>query len=335
MEERLTAIVSVSVGAAITLGAVSLANRCCWTASSGNRSCSVHATQHSPAQTSADPRRAGRGAGADVAGKFGLKRHTDSNREATGRTRALNPSPAPTRFVQDYIEDNEVAEQALDDWGRIVHERGGDVHPLTALQADGRFTGDAGLRLTVGVRRACLAAVVFAEDQYSACNALHLPRIVGDRPEWGKGTEEQRLQEEEAEAEAEQQLRQELEIEERIRAEVDARFNEWLVAERAENLYLDTIPQERQQHEKARIRQQVSHELDKRSGSGRSSVVPEAVAKMNVADFATTVLGLRVRVETSPAEFSVGPGRQVSHLVLEKPGDYVSYSSHRHQPELR
>jgi hypothetical protein len=233
-------------------------------------------------------------------------------------------------------EINEMAEQALDDWGRIVRERGGEMHPLTALQADGRFSGDVGLRLIVGVRQACLAAVTFAEDQYSACNTLHLPHIVGDRPAWGKGTEEQRLQEKEAEAEAEEQLRHELEIEERIRAEVEVRFNEWIVAERAENLYLDTIPQERQQHEKARIRQQVSHELNKRGGSGGSAGVPEAVAKMNVADFATNVLGLRARMETSPAEFDVGTERQVSHLVLEKPGGYVSYSSRNHQcRELR
>lgn len=175
----------------------------------------------------------------------------------------------------------------------------------------------------VGVRKACLAAVAFAEDEYSTASALHLPRIVGDRPAWAEGDDEEEQRQQEAEAEA-QQLRQDLE--ERIEAEVEVRFNEWMVEERAENLYLDTIPQERQQREKAQIRQQVSQQLRQRScAGGGSAVVPEAVAKVAVADFAVAVLGLRVRMERSAA----GPigQQQVSHLVLEKPSGYASYSS--------
>lgn len=184
------------------------------------------------------------------------------------------------------------------------------------------------------MRKACLAAVAFAEDEYSTASALHLPRIVGDRPAWAKEIDEEDQRQQEAEV-AEELLRQKLEVdlEERIHAEVEVRFNEWLVDERAENLYLDTIPQERQQREKAHIRQQVSQELHRRSSvGGDNPVVPEAVAKTSVADFAVTVLGLRVRMERSAAGVGVGARKLVSHLVLEKPPGYVRYSSRQHRP---
>ena len=48
---------------------------------------------------------------------------------------------------------------------------------------------------------------------------------------------------------------------EQINEQVEDRFNEWMVRQRAENVHLDTIPQERQQEEKARIRQEVMDEL--------------------------------------------------------------------------
>ena len=43
---------------------------------------------------------------------------------------------------------------------------------------------------------------------------------------------------------------------------VEDRFNEWMVRQRAENVFLDTIPQEQQMEERARIRQDVIDELN-------------------------------------------------------------------------
>jgi hypothetical protein len=318
---RLAAAASLAVGAAATVVAMVLVDRCA-----------------APPSSSAARRpraAAGRGMGADVASKFGLKKHGDADDGDTDPTSGpldgagpSNAAPAPAARARppaaDFVpppEESELAQEALDAWGRAASERGEAEHPLTALQKDGRFVGDVGLRLVVGVRQACLTAVVFADDQYSSSNKLHLPRLVGARPAWAQGTEEQREQEEAAaEAEARQLRRRQLH-EERVAAEVKVRFNEWLVDERAENLYLDTIPQERQQDERVRLRQQVERELEQRGAAPSAEPEPEGVAKRMVADFATSVLGLAARMEVSGS----GSAKE-RYLVLQKPPGYVSYS---------
>lgn len=311
MSER-APVASVVVGAVTTLSALVFLDKCC-TAQSAD---ATAAPSPRPASETKHHNRSGRGVGSDVASKFGLKR----------RVEHAMPDVRVAPIVPD-SEENELAELALDAWGTIASDRGEREHPLTALLRDERFGDDIGLRLTVGVRRACLAAVVFAEDHDSTSNVLHLPCLVGARPEWGCGTEEHRQQEAAVTADTERKVLREQQVEERIIAEVEVRFNEWLVAERAENLYLDTIPQERQQHVKAQIRQQVSTELNRRTNeSGRDA--PEAVAKRCVADFATSVLGLICREESSTIDFDMAARRHTGHLVIVKPQGYVSYSHH-------
>ena len=151
----------MAVGAVATLSAIILVSRC-WanTPAAGTAAPDAAALQPSRAEPSARAR-AGRGAGAELARTFGLKRRGDGQLpEASGHSgRHGRPPPSTesekvrdddsaSRFVPDF-EETAAAEEALDEWGQLANERGEDTHPLRALQGDPRFGGDAGLRLTV------------------------------------------------------------------------------------------------------------------------------------------------------------------------------------------
>ena len=214
-------------------------------------------------------------------------------------------SPSPPAEPAAPPEVSAAAQAALDRWEAVARERGEAEHPLTALQRDKRFAGEVGMRLVVGVRRGCLAAVSFAESRDSP--RLRLPRLVGDRPAWAEEAGEAERQQ--AEQQQREQEQREQERERQVDVAVQKALTDWLVAQRADNVYLDTLPQERQAEQRARIRQA----LLKQRGAEAQPQTPEGVAREKVEDFAVTVLGLWVTREGEEGQ---------GGLVMTKPPGY-------------
>ena len=104
-------------------------------------------------------------------------------------------------------------------------------------------------------------------------------------------------------AESEQERERQLDV------AVQKALTDWLVAQRADNVYLDTLPQERQAEQRARIRQA----LLKQRGAEAQPQTPEGVAREKLEDFAVTVLGLWVTRE--------GEEGQGGLVMTKPPGD--------------